>query len=131
VGEQGEILIEVVLWIHLVSGLQVQPVQCSVLDPYNASLALTCCHHFLHLDPIHHHMSVGSHPSYVRWVSKDGGPIAFKDISTTQARYHEPWNTAGGVCGMPTFDASSGWDPMTGLGSLSYPAMRDAALKLP
>jgi hypothetical protein len=24
-----------------------------VLDPYTAWLALTCCHHFVHLDPIH------------------------------------------------------------------------------
>jgi hypothetical protein len=33
----------------------------SVLDPDIAWLALTCCCHFLHLDPIHHHISVGSH----------------------------------------------------------------------
>jgi hypothetical protein len=26
----------------------------SVVDPYIASLALTCCGHFVHLDPIHH-----------------------------------------------------------------------------
>jgi hypothetical protein len=25
----------------------------SVLDPYNGLLALTYCHHFVHLDPIH------------------------------------------------------------------------------
>jgi hypothetical protein len=35
----------------------------SVVDPCNARLALTCCCHFLHLDPIYHDISVGSHIS--------------------------------------------------------------------
>jgi hypothetical protein len=39
------------------------------VDPYIASLALTYCDHFVPLDPIHHHISVGSRPpSYIRWI---------------------------------------------------------------
>ena len=51
---------------------------------------------------------------------------SFRDVkkSVTQSG-HRGW------CGSPEFATLPGWDATTGLGSPSYPKLRDAAMRLP